>query len=1109
MPSTATLSYIPVHMPDLQTSSATTKFHSHTSLSNSATLYPPLQSTSPSTSPTDRTDTGHIRWTTDHQLEDGERYGRFTLKQNASGLANPASERSGSCDSGRTELSSTTGSSNSSDTSITSTTSTAPSLASPASSIVQLKTTISPNLTNGQEPLSPSGKDKDLKTLRRSSSGFGMFKGWFSGSSAGPKKVKEKGKPSGGKTSLQEGCLVMQTSGATGASQSSEFPPPSSSSVLPELVFPSPAFMGQAGRRFLSDSPSPGGSPTGSPSFPPISLPSIPNIPSSSPSQSCPVRQDFGSSQSSIQQQQQQPPTLTPLQSLHLLSSQKLSLLLRPPSPHPFFMSRLNPASGKDGETRRYPASTNPVTAQSTPRRRVVGLTAEVGVRGLMHRLETDARLSADEMEALIRLSQARPVSLQRDKSGRLIASISPTSDASVSTAEFAATSAVPRANLPLAGSGILAFISRPTLEVRSIVLVPAANDPDRIIVEPILPARGLAVMELEFSEGMEAYAREVIKKSSASFEVNVPGTRHSTSGTTLPSLVNSLVGRRSPTDPSPADGLKVVIDRVPTVRETVLPGIKLRRSSSTPSSPIKANASSEPVNEFLSPTMNNVPHASKLKSSLSSSSLGLQKQQQQQQLAIPRSALSKPRRSMSSMNLVTRRSFPPPVGSQFAESALEDDDKEDETPLSEIQRRHSTIALTPVPSQSTRARDRVRFAQVDVMEDDRSCKEDLGKDLDRQGEAPWMDSQAEIRAREDAEWEALERDRLRADEEERRRQERYRAEVAAARERRDLAKLGSKKGNNGNYEEWGALSARVATSSRTTRSESLRTLGENSASPMDTNQPAARRGDRSSRVFAPVELSIHPDRSRQNALEISPSTSNSTTPSHSPQSGSPPSSSPRSSILSSARPSPVSTNSGGISKRHSTAAITPSPLSSSIENQPVRGSQQKSALSSPGAQPPVALSTSAPSRPSSGHHSSLSLQIPPPYASSPMMVHSYSTPSLAGNTHYTHQPAYSPVLTSPPTTYYHPHHLHHVPQPQYYPQPAYSVQGYPFSTHYTQFGFPNQHQGFSPLMTPQYIQPHQAAYQQPIHIQPQPHMGSRSSRANLRPTPGSSRQER
>ena len=104
------------------------------------------------------------------------------------------------------------------------------------------------------------------------------------------------------------------------------------------------------------------------------------------------------------------PPSLSPLQSLHLLSAQKLSIMFRP-SPHPLFLSRaaltgiaqrpLSTAPGGQGPGRRFPASTNPLTRRN--QQRYLGLAAEAGIRTVMRKLEEGMVASAEEVEALIR----------------------------------------------------------------------------------------------------------------------------------------------------------------------------------------------------------------------------------------------------------------------------------------------------------------------------------------------------------------------------------------------------------------------------------------------------------------------------------------------------------------------------------------------------------------------------------------------------------------------------------------------------------------------------------------------------------------------------------
>jgi hypothetical protein len=114
------------------------------------------------------------------------------------------------------------------------------------------------------------------------------------------------------------------------------------------------------------------------------------------------------SSASALPQMVRTPPSLTPLQSLHLLSAQKLSIMFRP-SPHPLFLSRTaltglaqRPLSlpGVSGPGRRFPASTNPLTRRNQQRH--LGLAAEAGIRTVMRKLEEGMVASAEEIEALI-----------------------------------------------------------------------------------------------------------------------------------------------------------------------------------------------------------------------------------------------------------------------------------------------------------------------------------------------------------------------------------------------------------------------------------------------------------------------------------------------------------------------------------------------------------------------------------------------------------------------------------------------------------------------------------------------------------------------------------
>lgn len=170
-----------------------------------------------------------------------------------------------------------------------------------------------------------------------------------------------------------------------------------------------------------SPASSPGGSPILS-SFPSDSLSSstkLEGLPTPSASTLAPPPTNAFRPGPSLGLSSPLPSGLTPLQSLHLLSSQKLSLLVRPPPPgHPIFSSSSTTGAssrlsapytatdlgettlGNDKRERRFPSSSNIV------RRELEGggggMRAEMGVRGLMKRLEKGGRARREEVEALI-----------------------------------------------------------------------------------------------------------------------------------------------------------------------------------------------------------------------------------------------------------------------------------------------------------------------------------------------------------------------------------------------------------------------------------------------------------------------------------------------------------------------------------------------------------------------------------------------------------------------------------------------------------------------------------------------------------------------------------
>jgi hypothetical protein len=177
------------------------------------------------------------------------------------------------------------------------------------------------------------------------------------------------------------------------------------------------------GRR--SPTTSPGGSPILAATLDPLTvLPSIDGLPTSlTPPPNTSRPSSVSSSSSSLTSTLSS--GLTPLQSLHLLSSQKLSLYVRPPPPgHPIFsassasaskVSRLSgsymstdvgetTSSNAEKKERRFPGSTNRLTREglSSKLGGAGGMRAEMGVRALMRRLEKGGKAKRDEVEALI-----------------------------------------------------------------------------------------------------------------------------------------------------------------------------------------------------------------------------------------------------------------------------------------------------------------------------------------------------------------------------------------------------------------------------------------------------------------------------------------------------------------------------------------------------------------------------------------------------------------------------------------------------------------------------------------------------------------------------------
>lgn len=272
-------------------------------------------------------------------------------------------------------------------------------------------------------PLLPS------KSERKKNGLGGVIKGWFGGSSSGAAKSKKKEpSPAAPRERQASTDSAMSAFEAVSPPQTPVDGPGTRTSTLGlSLRRSQDSSQRVSPRREPSSQQRPtaresfnatGAVPT--PSF--GAQPPPPTIPVAAPQ----LSRSRTSSSSALPQMTRTPPSLTPLQSLHLLSAQKLSIMFRP-SPHPLFLSRSaltglgqRPMPGLGGPAgaspsnpgRRFPASTNPLTRRN--QQRYLGLAAEAGIRTLMRKLEEGIVANPDEVEGLIRCVCLAPLDFSR-----------------------------------------------------------------------------------------------------------------------------------------------------------------------------------------------------------------------------------------------------------------------------------------------------------------------------------------------------------------------------------------------------------------------------------------------------------------------------------------------------------------------------------------------------------------------------------------------------------------------------------------------------------------------------------------------------------------------
>ena len=654
------------------------------------------------------------------------------------------------------------------------------------------------------------------------------------------------------------------------------------------------------------------------------------------------------------------------------------------------------------------------------------------------------------------RLFKVRPVSLVRDASGGFIASIAPPSP---SGSEISLDSIAPpnisssalRAAAPAAGSGVLAFVGRPAFEERVAVytLAPSSDSDSGIIMSEIMTARGLGVMELEFSVGLDALATEISIRSKMP---PGPVRQRSSFGLMLSSAMarpTSLVdggsiepvgGRKSPTDGKRTGGEDILVHGPPKLPDvTLTPGAN--DSTSLPSPPQQQSSrlpspksSTPPSSEEASPTTPTqrnpplVPPPTDLRPPVLPSAL--------------RSRRFSP---------LSRQTYPSPVSPSLAvmdESAVDESD-EDEVPLAVLKHRSSFVKGKPSPPPSTTpplpstiTTPQTSVTRVKAPLATRSLSKDrvrFSPDTIDHEQREQARREAEAKEREAREREA-EKERVRLEEEERKRQEKLRLEVAATRQRREEAKKGTQKGNNGNWEDLSSGSSSGGPPRKQAkRSESFATLRDDST-----------RSTTSRRSVSTADLPVggrtgggHHDRDSQSYHERPPSLISNTATS------TPQSASPRSSLSSASRMDPRPKIVGLPTQRSSSTLSQSSGLVPSTSPSPSQGSFASS--NAKFSTPSVYSNQGHPS--SQRHHSRASLYLPQTAPPPPqMMPTSFTSPhSLAILAAGGPVPGYGPTMMAAPQ-----------PMPYGYPNAYGHLAPTPFQPN---FGYnPYFPQGFGPL---------------------------------------------
>lgn len=442
----------------------------------------------------------------------------------------------------------------------------------------------------------------------------------------------------------------------------------------------------------------------------------------------------------------------------------------------------------------------------------------------------------------LIRLFAVRPIALIRDKSGRFVATISDPSDLDASLVDaFAPTlPSAKAANAGQLGSGILAFVRRPPFEQRYTEILSHPQVPDRTFSFDVVRARRRkaaigqcgAGSSLRFSVAMTSLAAEV--ESGQVFRTLASKSPSATT-TLLPTLSS---GRTSPTDMVKERTEPLIVDAPPALPVSTLSpssATTVRRApplDAEATTPIRAPALSLPSIK-LEPS--SPPPAARSAAIAQSQPIRLA-------LAMPgglKRDKTVTRRSASFSGLdahIEDLTIP-------STSALDDDDAEDAVPLSAVARRQSFAALTSARAASTtpahevpssvslaRASRGVRFS-VDTEALVRATDERLAADL------------------------KTEKERQRLEELDRKREERFRAEIAATRERRENAKVGGqRKGNGGRFEDWDSLGRRAGAPTTLPSKASMR----------DFSMPPAPVPSHGSGANVGPPLSGHPSQQQQ-----------------------------------------------------------------------------------------------------------------------------------------------------------------------------------------------------------------------------------------------------